>query len=335
MNDNNEGEAFSLSESNDTDLDAFEAEFFGQNEPEPTPASVDEPESEETDDSAPEDDDTQSDDDTVDTEEEDEPEAPKEKPKKKNSVQERINEAVGKQRNAERERDALQAELEKLRNKATEPTPTPEKADDKPTDTMPKPDDVNEDGTEKYPLGEWDPAYNRAVTAWSVKQELEAYKAEQAQKDAEAAEDAESRKALEALQSTWTEQRNAAQERYPDFEEKGLELVDTFGSIEPQYGEYLSQTIMSMDHGADVLYYLANNLDVAQEIVDMGARKATIALGRLEAQFSDVGEKEPSRKVTKAPTPPPSNRGSAVARPAVPVDTDDLRAFEQEFYKKK
>lgn len=312
-------------------LDEFEAEFFGRNQPSPSPASEDTPSVEDDVDDAPNDD-TPSDDDTVDPVDE----TPKAQPKKKNSAQERINEAVGKQRQAERERDALEARLAALEAKITPPAPEAKPTEQVQSKPQPSPDDKNEDGSDKYPLGEWDPAYNRDATKWAVQEELAAYKASQDQQAQELAEHEHAQAELQALSATWEAQRTAAQERYPDFQEKGVELVGTFEGIEPQYGEYLSQTIMSMDNGADVLYYLANNIDEAEAIVNMGARKATIALGRLEAKFANAGENEHRPIVSNAPAPPPSfNRGSAAARPAIAHDTDDLTAFEAEFYKKK
>ena len=92
---------------------------------------------------------------------------------------------------------------------------------------------------------------------------------------------------------------------------------------------------MEMDAGPDVFYYLANNLEEAEKIVNAGPRKATIALAKLEAQFVSAKiDKAPPVKVTKAPAPPPQLKGSAVAKASVPLDTDDLDAFSKVLFSK-
>ena len=130
---------------------------------------------------------------------------------------------------------------------------------------------------------------------------------------------------------------NDAQERYPDYFEKGQELIDSFSGIDEQYGQYLTDTIMEMDAGPDVFYYLATNPEEAKKIVDAGPRKATIALAKLEAQFVSATPetRAPKIKTTKAPTPPPQLKGSAVARASVPIDTDDLDAFTKALFSNK
>ena len=95
-----------------------------------------------------------------------------------------------------------------------------------------------------------------------------------------------------------------------------------------------------MDKGPDVLYYLASNPEEARQIVNSGAQKATLALGRIEAKFLEVESKKSSAKpkVSKAPTPPPPNaraRGANGAFISVQPDTDDLDAFEAAFFDKK
>ena len=138
------------------------------------------------------------------------------------------------------------------------------------------------------------------------------------------------------LQAEWNDKLVPARERYPDFQEKGQNLVSAFEGIDPNYGEYLTTTLMNMEFGPDVLYYLANNMDEAHKIVQSGVAKATVALGRLEAKFAFANEeKQKARpKVSQAPTPPPANRGSAVAKPSIEADTDNLDDFEREFFKK-
>ena len=83
---------------------------------------------------------------------------------------------------------------------------------------------------------------------------------------------------------------------------------------------------MSMDKGPDVLYYLSSNPDEAKEIVNSGAQKATIALGRIEARFLDdeTDTKTVKQKVSKAPVPPPKNKGSSATKMSLDATSDNV-----------
>ena len=317
----------------DLDLDDFSTEFFGQTSADPQEEATPEDDVKTEDESdAPTNDesvDTLDEDDTLDNEDEGEEETPK---PKKNRFQERIDELTTARREAERREQALAEKLSALEekfNKTAEPVKTAQaEVNDGPT-----PDDKNEDGSDKYPLGEYDPNFIRDHVKHTLETERKAYELEKTK-------ELEQRKVVEAqaeLQTSWNSKLAPAQERYPDFMEKSTEFVNAFSDLNPAYSEYLSTTLMSMDYGTDVLYYLANNPDEARKIVDSGAAKATVALGRLEAKFAFADEeKQKARpKVSKAPTPPPINRGSAVSNAEVPDDTDDLDAFANKLFKKR
>jgi hypothetical protein len=93
---------------------------------------------------------------------------------------------------------------------------------------------------------------------------------------------------------------------------------------------------MSMDKGPDVLYYLSNHPDEAATIVNSGAQKATLALGRIEAKFmlrlmpknscEAEGQQSPASASRAA-------RGTGGGLHLTAPDTDDLDAFSQ-FFKK-
>lgn len=324
-------------ETDDVNLDDFAAELFGQSKPAPEPASSEDeevteevPDAQEEETQVTEDDTLDEDSDNDEAEDAEEEETPVEdvaKPKK-NRFQERIDKAVGAQREAERKLAAALAELETAK-KTPEPAPTASV----PEDNEPTPADLNEDGTEKYPLGEFDPLYFKDLMRHTLAKETKA-REEQMKNEATQREQEATQAALEA---SWAAKVAPAQERYPDFIEKGRNLIDTFEGIDAAYGEYLTATLMDMEHGPDVLYYLANNTDEASKIVNSGPQRATVALGRLEAKFADAAEeKQRARpKVSKAPEPAPMNKGSSVAVNEVPDDTDDLDAFSKKLFKKK
>lgn len=333
-----------LAEEAEVSLDDFSTEFFGQNKVEPEPTKSEEVEEDdsaeidakentqqgETEESIQDEtDETIEDKDTL--AEENEPEGKAKPSPKKSRAETRIEELNAKFRQEERARIALELKIEELQkqseqNKKTEPTSEVEE------DSIPKPTDKNEDGTDKYPLGEFDAEYMLDRVRYENKIILDADRASR-DEAAEKTKQEETQTAAQAqLQKDWSDKLVPAQERYPDFEEKQASLVDTFDGIDQQYGDYLASTIMEMEHGPDVLYHLAENPDLAKSIVESGAKKATITLGRIEAQF--IGESKPKVKVSKAPTPPPTNKGSSAARGKVRADTDDLDAFSSEFFKK-
>lgn len=328
---------------NDVDLDTFSAELFGRS-PAPESETTNSTDNDTSEDVDAHEDDTQheevdnladdepSAEDTEESEEEDEgneeaePEeevAAKPKPKK-NRFQERIDELTAKARTAERELAELKSRLETP--KESKPN-TPKQEDRGPA----KPDAtaLNEDGSEKYPLGEFDAQYQADLIDYM-------FEKRQAENDAKQAKQAQERNALEAaqvLKSSWDEKATDAQERYPDFEERGRDLVDDFSNLDANYAQYLTETLMSMDYGPDVFYYLSTHPEEAKSLAKETPLKATLRLGKIEAKFANAeAEKQLARpKVSKAPTPPSRlNKGTAVAS----KDLDDLDVFAKELFRK-
>lgn len=307
---------------NSDDLDVFSAGFFGQKPAESTETKA-ETEQEEVVEAKVED--------QAQTDEEDEAELQqevKETPKKK-TVQDRIDEVVRQReeqkRESERQLAELRAEIQKLKTPEAQPA-TQTAADE------PKPDAVDKDGNPVYGLGEFDPQYIRDLTRFTLQQE-------RAKVDAEVAE-TQRRTAMQqeqqALTTSWNTKLTEATKEYPDLIEKGTELLQNFNNMDQNYANYLSTLLMGMEKGPDVLYYLSNHLDEAATIVNSGAQKATLALGRLEARFTKAEQEAPKPRSSKAPTPPPRNaqaRGTNGAFIQVEPDTDDLDAFSAEFFK--
>jgi hypothetical protein len=307
---------------NSDDLDVFSAGFFGQKPAESTPTKVETEQEEVVE--APVEAEAQ-------TDEEDEAELQeevKEAPKKK-TVQDRIDEVVRQReelkRESERQLNELRAEIEKLKTPATATTA--------PVAAEPQPDAVDKDGNPVYGLGEFDPQYIRDLTRFTLNQERAKVEAEMVQSQRQAAAQAEQ----QALTSTWNGKLTEATKEYPDLVEKGQALLNGFTDLPPDYAGYLSTVLMQMEHGPDVLYYLSNHPDEARQIVNSGAQKATLALGRIEARFVKSEQETVKPKESKAPPPIPRNvqaRGTNGAFIAVAPDTDDLDAFSAEFFKR-
>lgn len=252
-----------------------------------------------------------------------------EAPRPKSRVEKRIEQLLEKARLAEERAKAAEAALNKQKELEL-PKPTPVvKTDDK----APHFEDKNEDGTDKYPLGQFDPAFQEDHVKYLLNKGL----AEQKAALEREAQEAEARRTQEALTTMWTEKLETAKERYPDFTEKGENLLETFSGIPQEYGEYLTATIMTLENGPDVLYFLSENINEAERIINLGPTGAAIALGRIDARFEQEDEEDkpkPRPKVSKAPAPPPRNKGSNAAIAEVPDDTDDLDAFSSKLFKK-
>jgi len=310
---------------NTDDLDAFTLDLFGQRKTESTEAKV---EVEQEDDPTDEEEVTEAQNTTDELTDEDvkeEDEAPPPKPKSK--VQERIDELVRQREETKREAEALRKEFEEFKKAQT--TEKPAVKTNEPT-----PEDILESGEAKYPLGEFDPAYIRDLTRFTLAQE----RAQAKIRDEVERSERIQQEAQTALLGSWNEKVTAAKAQYPDLQEKAETLLRSFDGLETGYAGYLSTVLMSMDHGPDVLYYLSNNPEEATQIVNSGAQKATLALGRIEAKFYEVdAQKQLAKpKVSKAPPPPTATaRGTGGGAKTVEPDTDDLDAFTQEFFRKR
>jgi hypothetical protein len=310
---------------NTDDLDAFTDLFSGK-------AKERDEEEVKLDDVEPVDEDDDNDVDTEDTVDDEAPDGDddsdtdadeKPKPKKVNRFQERINELTAKAREAERALEALKAaNATKQDEPAKAPTPTPVQK------VTIDPDAKNPDGSDKYPLGEYDPDYLRDFNRAIIEEEWNARKEQEAQENNQR----QIEQARNEIQNQWVAKLGPVTEQHEDFLDKTLQLESAFDGLDPQYSDYLVQTIKSLDHGPEVLYYFANNLEEARKFVQSGPLNATLALGEINAMFKGTTRKE--AKVSKAPPPPQVNKGSKT-RTTVNPDTDDLDAFSEIFFKKK
>jgi hypothetical protein len=261
--------------------------------------------------------------------------SPKEEPveKKKQTLQERIDEITAKRREAERvaeqERSEKLALLERIKElearttQATTPKETPAAADNGPPDPLAK----LEDGEDKYPLGEFDPNFIKDLTRY----EFQRLMADKQKEEQQAAVQSEEEKARLELVNNWNQKLVEARDtKYPDFEEKAATIQIEFADLDPAYGDYLASTIMSLENGDDVLYYLADNIDEAKAIAKSGGVAATVALGRLSARLeAPKAPTKPTVKTTKAPEPPPIVNKGASTSDVIRADTEDLEAFKQ------
>lgn len=254
-------------------------------------------------------------------------------PPKRKTAKDRIDELTAEKHEAKREaeaervaRAADKARLEDLEKKLAEFTAKPVVT--QPADSRPTSDALLPDGTPKYPLGDFDPHFQRDLTEFTIEQQFKRREELANQKSQEVAR----QQYVANLDAGWQEKVKAAEVEMPDFRTKGIQLEQQFSNLDPTYGEFLASTIKQMDVGPQVLYHLANNPEEAKAIVAAGPIGAAVALGELKAQFKTKVVTPP--RVSNAPTPPPTTRGVAVGG-TVAADTDDLDAFSQAFFAKK
>lgn len=327
----------------DIDLDTFEAEFYNstpvkeevveekvEEVEEVAEIEVDNPLATEDDDEN-ETEEENEDEDSDDEEEEEVEEVPQPK-QKRNRAQERINKLLERERLANERANALEKRLAALEaEKEVKSEVVPALREQLPADA-PDPDAVDKDGNPLYDLGEFDKNYIRDLTKWTIANETKVAQ-EKAAKEAAVAQKAA---AEEAIQNMWIENLDKAEQNIPDIRENIRELTEVFQDVEPNYGEYLAMTIMSSEFGPEMMNYLSQNIGEAQKIVASGPAAATLALGRLEARFitpSVQEEKRNTKQVSNAPEPPIDRARGRGGKFTVAPDTDDLNAFEREFFR--
>lgn len=141
--------------------------------------------------------------------------------------------------------------------------------------------------------------YEAALITWTTETTTKAMEArreqerstETAQQEQER-QQKEQQKATEALQKSWKGAREAALEKYPDYEEVAE-------SDEVQITAPAAFAIMNADNGPDIAYFLGKNPKEAERIAALPALKQQLEIGRLSLKL----ETEEKRSVTKAPPP--------------------------------
>jgi chemotaxis protein histidine kinase CheA len=240
--------------------------------------------------------------------------------KEAKGVQKRINELTRVRREAERERDALKAELEALKK------PVEKTSGDKTSGDKPKMEDFET-------LDE----YNEAMIDFKTAEALEKQKVQQVKQTEKQAEQAEHAAKVARLKE--------ASAKYPDFKET---VIDKTGDELP-ISENMAKIILDIDEEtvtpADVLYYLAQNPDESRKIYSMPDAAAARAIGKIEAKLETAAKKEsasaapeakPAKKETKAPDPiKPLSGVSGDSTDPSKMSDDQWLAYERERLRKQ
>jgi hypothetical protein len=241
-----------------------------------------------------------------------------EKPRVKNSAQERINKAVGRQRAAERARDEAVARFAVLESRLA--------AVEKGNLTTPA-GSVNDDvapDPQKFTYGELDTKFIAATARYHAKQALEEARTKATQ-EAQAAKSTSAQTALREKQSALEAEGLA---RYADFDEV---VVETAKRGEWPLSNTLHELILDSPAGSDVAYFLASNRKDAQKIAALSPARQAAWFGQQEAELSskpsDAGTKV-LPKTTQAPASLPNRAKGSGGRNNVSADTSDFAAFE-------
>lgn len=240
------------------------------------------------------------------------------------SAQARIDRAVGRQREAERERDALRSRLDAIEARlngnghAQQPQQQQRQA---PTDGAP---DVT-----KYEYGELDARYIRDLARYEARQEFQAQQENVKRQDTSAAQE----RANAEWRAKADEFRDSGIDKYDDFEElvldNSLPLTQT-----------LAELFFDSKHGVDIAYEYAQDPQEAKRISAMSPARQAAWFGRKEAEYSSESpdadddaqahEQAPrSRKTTQAPPPPKSRTRGSGGQQEASGATTDFAQFER------
>lgn len=261
--------------------------------------------------------------------------APRAAPKKA-SAQERIDQAVARQRSAERSRDVFQAELRTMGERlarlegAGNTNSQQNLTGQRQTPTVdPKAPDPT-----KYQYGELDARYVADLARYSANQVIEA---DRQQRTAETAQTAKARE-VEQFRAFSAK----AAEKFPDFQEV---VLDTANRNEWALTEVVAKLAVQSEFGHDVFYDLARDPAEAQRVANLSPVEQARWFGRREAFYSAssaaTGQQQTPRngaqsngtslpvRTTKAP-PPPQIRLRPGGNPEpVTAATPDFAAFER------
>ena len=264
------------------------------------------------------------------------PNAPKAK-----SAQDRINEAVKKQRSAERE---LQAERQRNADFAARleriekglPPAAPATGLTKTTPGAKTASDASAPDPTKYQYGDLDPRYLADLARHEAKTLIEADKNERETARRTAAQQQEAA-AFEAAKTKLVSEGVA---QFPDFQET---VMDAAVAGEWDLTKTVGDLAFDSEQGPAIMYHLATNADESKALAKLPVAKQAAWFGKMEAFFAAKSPPKsngatdakggnsatPPAKMTQAPPVPERRvRGNGNPNPVSP-DTTDFAAFER------
>jgi len=249
------------------------------------------------------------------------------------SAQKRINQAIGRQRAAERRADNLEAQLSQMTQRLT----ALEQGGQQQQQQNGKPKtDPNAPQPADYEYGELDAAYIRDLARYEARKEFETQTTNSQKQQRTASEQ---------------EAQQAKNQRLDAFYTKGLDIADDFEEVISDDGLKISSTLgelaMESEHGPQIIYAMASNPKEAKSVSAMSPARQAAWFGTKEAELSSEssdaeehsGQQTPqsstSPKTTQAPPPPKGKtRGSGETQQVSPATTD-FKQFERLAMKKQ
>lgn len=221
---------------------------------------------------------------------------------KKQSVQDRIDELTRDKHAERRAREAAERRLAELEARVQ-----PKTHNDQPQEDA-EPDPA------AYKYGETDPGYIRDLGKFTARQEFLRLAAER-----------ERETAIRTVEQTWEQRQAEFAKAKPDF----YDVMNGDWVCTPA----MADTIRTSDDGAAVAYHLAQNPAEARRIAALNPLAQVREIGKLEARLS--APPPPQTKTVSDAPPPPSQARGVSGRFAPPPDTDDLDAFEREYFARR
>jgi len=219
----------------------------------------------------------------VEAQAESEPEAEEEaevtdKPKQNPKLEKRFSELTKRAKQAEAEKQALEARLQELEAKVA-----------------PAPQQIEQDILgEKPQASQFQDAfeYAEALAEWSAEKALVERDKQEQQRMIE--------KERQEVIKSWTSKLEKAKAELPDFDEM-------VASSQVQVRDEVRDAILESDVGPQILYQLASDDDLAQRISTMPVHKALKELGKLEVQFErkEAPAEVKSEPVARSKAPAP------------------------------
>lgn len=255
-------------------------------------------------------------------EDEEEPEEePSPKPKAKADPNKRIAQAVGRQRAAERQRDAAEAryaalEARMARLEGAGLTQGRQPANNAPSDAPPDPSD--------YQYGELDTKFIADTARYETLKTLAAEQNRRAQEQNNQRASAAQAEAAEKFRAFEAE----GLARYPDFDEV---VTESAKRNEWSLSPILASLLVDSEHGPDIAYHLATNRKEAQRVHEMTPAQQARWFGQRTAALSSEtpDARSVAARVSQAPEVPRRAARGNGSRQQVSPDTADFAAFER------
>lgn len=225
-----------------------------------------------------------------------EPEAKPERDK----IQERFDKLTREKYEALRAKDALEWELQRIREAQAKPDPVAPETTKAPTLA-----------DFEYDEAKYQAAMTQYAAAEARKAALEAIKAER--------EKETTRAKVESFRS-----------REAKFAEKTADYREAVYSDQLPISEAMAEVIRESDEGPALAYYLAKNRDIAEAIYALPPIAAARELGKIEARLT--APPPPAPKVSEAPPPPPK---LAATEPAIEKDPSQMSDAEFAKWRRK